>query len=77
MSDLDINPGYQGTVMVDPSKIPFNIICNGFRMIDVIAQVLNDNTYIDCGNSVISGDIEEVAKKIQDAFAVKMGLKQG
>jgi len=77
MSDLNINPGYQGTVMVDLSKIPVNIICNGFRMIDVIMQVLNDNTYIDCGNSVISGDIEEVAKKIQDQFAVKMGLKQG
>lgn len=64
----------QGYTLVNPSKFPINIVCNGFVMKDVILDVLKkyekERLLDDC-------DIEELATEIQEAFAVKLGIKQG
>ncbi len=58
------------TVTTKGLNVPVNIICNGFNMKKVILDVLNDPKH-DCSTN------KELAEDIQEAFTVKLGLKQG
>lgn len=63
------SPQSQKFTLLDASKLPMDIVCNGFKMKDVIIDVLNRyNT--GCNH-------EEIADEISDAFAIKLRLKQG
>jgi len=70
MSELDL-PKVQ---FFDSSKLPMTIICNGFSMKDVIMKVLNSNVATICMDDCY---MDKLADDIQEAFAVKLGLKQG
>jgi hypothetical protein len=56
---------------IDFSKIPFDIVCNGFSIKDIVTGVLRDNL------GVHDDAIEKIAEEIKEAFAVKLRLKQG
>ncbi len=58
----------------DSSKIPMDIICNGFSIKETILDVLkkyDKERYLD------DCDINELAEDIKEAFAIKLRLKQG
>lgn len=57
----------------DASKIPTDIICNGFSMKEVIVEILNRHH----DGYVTQKYVEEIAEDIKEAFAVKLGFKQG
>lgn len=66
----------KGTKVVfsDYSKIPMNIVCNGFSMKDVILEVLmKKEKKMVWDNDELIG----IAEAITDAFTVKLRLKQG
>ncbi len=58
----------------DSSKIPMDIVCNGFSMKKVILEILEDYQY---NRNLESDYIDQLAEDIKDAFAVKLGIKQG
>lgn len=60
----------------DFSKIPTDIICNGFSLKNTIIEVLNFHTVC---NEIHATDskIEEIAEDIKETLAVKLRLKQG
>lgn len=58
--------------LVDPSTIPYDIICNGFSLKETILEVLN--RYETEG---LLEYAEVIAEEIKEALAVKMRLKQG
>lgn len=69
MNKLTTNPTY---IFVDPSKIPMNIVCNGFVMKDVILDVLTRYQAHNCLE-----DIDSLANDIQQELANKLRLIQG
>ena len=64
-----------GAITIGAQNVDTNIVCNGFKMKDVILDVLKrfQNERLLENHC----DIEGLAIEIQDAFAVKMGIKQG
>ena len=58
----------------DSSKMPMDIVCNGFSIKQVIVDVLNPYEGI---NYLDEERIEKIAEEIKEAFAVKLRLKQG
>jgi hypothetical protein len=60
----------------DSSKIPMDIICNGFSIKETIIEVLNkyNNGY---GMDFTDEKLREMAEDMKEAFAVKLRLKQG
>jgi hypothetical protein len=58
----------------DSSKVPMDIICNGFSIKQTIIDVLNPYEGI---NYLDEERIEKISEEIKEAFAVKLRLKQG
>lgn len=58
-----------GIQFSDPSKIPYDIICNGFSMKEVIQNILDK--YLPLKAS------QEISEEIKEALAIKLRLKQG
>jgi hypothetical protein len=56
---------------IDPNKIHYDIICNGFNMRAVIIDVLRENL-----SRVDNEHNDKIAEAIKEAFAIKMGLKE-
>lgn len=60
----------------DSSKIPMDIVCNGFKMKDLIIEVLNKHN-TGYNMDLCDDKINKIAEEITDAFAIKLRLKQG
>jgi len=68
LTTIDI-PGNIKKTSTVPSNIAAHIVCNGFKMIDVINEVLDEQ----CGFSYSL----QIAEAIERAFIIKLGLIQG
>lgn len=56
------------------NKLPMDIICNNFSLKNVIIETLQKYR----GQGVLDdGEIEMMAEDIKEAFAVKLGIRQG
>ena len=61
----------------DASKIPTDIICNGFSIKETIIEVLKESCLYALTQEDRNYEIEEIAEAIKEAFAIKLKLKQG
>ena len=68
LTTIDIPGNIEKTSTV-ASHIAGHIVCNGFKMIDVITEVLDKH----CG----FGYPPQIAPAIEQAFKIKLGLTQG
>ncbi len=57
----------------DSSKVPMDIICNGFSIKETIKEEMLKYDYFDYNHDIV----DELSEKIKEAFAVKLRLKQG
>jgi len=68
LTTIDI-PGNIGKTIPSAAHSAGHIVCNGFKMIDVITEVLDAH----CG----FGYPTQIAEAIERAFIIKLGLIQG
>lgn len=64
------------TAFFDSSKLPMDIICNGFSIRDTILNVLDkyNNGY---RMDLPDDELNNLAQELTDALAIKCNLKQG
>lgn len=60
----------------DSSKLPMDIICNGFSMKAVIVNVL-DKYNTGYRMDLTEQELDDIAEHIKEAFAIHLRLKQG
>ena len=70
------NPSEQQFTFFDSSKLPMDIICNGFSMKSVIVNVL-DKYNTGYRMDLTEQELDDIAEHIKESFAIHLRLKQG
>ncbi|MCF1193174.1 hypothetical protein LRR18_16415 [Mangrovimonas sp. AS39] len=67
----------QSITFSDVSKLPMDIICNGFSMRESIRHVLQESCLYAPTPEDKTYEIEEITEALMEEFRVKLRLKQG
>lgn len=77
MSKFIISNNEYGYELVDASKLPIDIVVNGFSIKETILEVLREYEIKDEIRFLACWTSEQLAEDIKEAFAVKLNLRQG